>query len=120
MHFTKIIKPDFCLSDTAAAKDIIGRKVKIWHEGGVASTLYKVNDAEWPSEDIKQEANRSGWRTFKPKTGDIGTIVYIFPLKGSISQYIYLLKIRSYYVPMGCYYLTDIDKPDSYKQAELD
>jgi|GEM_PF-956463 len=112
------VKPDYCFKNTATAKDLIGKQVKIWHEGGIYSTLNEVKNTKWPSEDMKKRGGENGWGAFKPKAGDTGTIVHIFPNKGNANNNIYLLKVKDYYAPVGCYYLTDIDKPDSHKESE--
>lgn len=39
MHYQKVIKPDYCLKDSIDKKDVIGRPVKIWHEGGFFRAL---------------------------------------------------------------------------------
>lgn len=69
---------------------------------------------------MRQRGGRSGWDAFDPKAGDTGTIVNIFYNKGASHPYIYLLKIGQYYVPIGCGYVTDIDKPDMDQQAQQD
>lgn len=117
-NYKRIIKPDYCFKNTESAKGLTGKQVKIWHEGGIYPTLNEVKNTKWPSEDMKKRGGENGWGSFKPKPGDTGTIVHIFPNKGSANNNIYLLKIKDYYVPMGCYYLTDIDKPDSHKESE--
>ena len=120
MDYKRVIKPDYCLTDTADAKNVIGRRAKIWHEGGIYPTLNMVEKFKWPSEEMKKRGGQSGWGTFKPGAGDTGTIVHIFPNKGNVDKYIYLLKVKDYYVPIACSYVTDIDKLDIHKQSELD
>jgi hypothetical protein len=120
MDYKRVIKPDYCLKDSADAINLIGRQVKIWHEGGVYSTLNTIKKFKWPSEDVKKRGGQSGWGTFKPQAGDTGIIVQIYPDNGNVNKYIYLLKIRDYYVPLGCSYVTDIDKLDIHKQSVQD
>jgi hypothetical protein len=115
--FVEIEKPDYCSDDTFKIKSLIGRQAKIWHEGGVYSTM---NIGKWfkglPS-DWKLKGGENGWGNYKPKAGDTGTIVHIFNNEGNNNKYIYLIKIGDNYVPLGCYYLTDVNKPDDYEQA---
>jgi hypothetical protein len=120
MDYKSVIKPDYCLTDSAEAISLIGRQVKIWHEGGVYSTLNTIKKFKWPSEDMKKRGGQSGWGIFKPQAGDTGIVVQIFPDKGSVNKYIYLLEIKDYYVPLGCSYVTDIDKLDIHKQSVQD
>lgn len=120
MDYKSVIKPDYCLTDSAEAINLIGRRVKIWHEGGVYSTLNLSKTFKWPSEEMKKKGGQNGWGAFKPSGGDTGIIVQIFPDKGNVNKYFYLLKIKDYYVPLGCSYVTDIDKLDIHKQSELD
>jgi hypothetical protein len=113
--FIKTERPNYCAKDMA--KNLIGRQAKIWHGGGVYSTLnlgsfFKGLPAEW-----KAKGGKNGWGAFKPKAGDTGTIVHVFTENRSGSKSIYLLKTNNYYVPVGCYYLTDIEKSDSQKEA---
>lgn len=117
--FVKIEKPDYCSTDTIKIKSLIGRRAKIWHEGGIYSTMnigkrFKGLPSEW-----KLKGGENGWGNYEPKAGDTGTIVHIFNNEGNNNRYIYLLRIRDNYVPLGCYYLTDIDKPDDYEQTTL-
>jgi hypothetical protein len=118
--YQKVIKPGYCSNNTADIKNLIGQQVKIWHAGGVYSSLNKVGNIKWPSEEMKKRGGRNGWETFNPQAGDTGTIVHILPNKGSVQNHIYILKIKNYYVPIGCYYVTDVDKPDSHEQSEQD
>ena len=104
--FATIEKPDYCSKDTFKIKNLIGRKAKIWHEGGVYSTLNLSNAYNDLSNEIKTKGGKSGWGNYNPKAGDVGTIVHIFPEKENNSKYIYLLKIDDNYIPVGCYYLT--------------
>jgi len=120
MDYKRVDKPDYCLKDTAGAKNVIGRQVKIWHEGGIYPTLDIVKKIKWPSEEMRTRGGQSGWGAFTPEAGDTGTIVHVFPNRGNVNKYIYLLKVKDYYVPIGCSYVTDIDKPDIHKQSELD
>lgn len=120
MDYKRVVKPDYCLKDTAGAKNVIGRQVKIWHEGGIYPTLSMVKKFKWPSEEMRKRGGQSGWGAFTPEAGDTGTIVHVFPNRGNVNKYIYLLKVKDYYVPIGCSYVTDIDKPDIHKQSELD
>jgi hypothetical protein len=119
MSYIQFDKPDFCSSDTFKNKKLIGQQAKIWHEGGVYSTLNLGNvfnglPAEW-----KLKGGVNGWSNYTPKAGDIGTIIHIFTQKESVNKYIYLLKILDNYVPVACSYLTDPDKPDSHKAATI-
>ncbi len=117
INYVKIEKPNYCSNDTFKTKSLIGRQAKIWHEGGVYSTLNLGNSFKGLPADWKVKGGENGWGNYKPKAGDTGTIVHVFINKGSNNKYIYLLKIGNNYVPIGCYYLTDIDKPDDYEQA---
>ncbi|ACU60368.1 hypothetical protein [Chitinophaga pinensis] len=120
IHYSKTIKPDYCLKDSIDVKDVIGRPVKIWHEGGVFSTLDMSKKIKWPSEEIRKRGGQSGWGTFEPKAGDTGIVTHIFTEKSGVNKYIYLLKIQGNYVPVACSYITSVDLLDSHKQYEQD
>ncbi len=113
-------KPDFCNSLLQTEK-LIGKKVKIWHDGGVYSTLNKSKSFTFPSEKIKNLCGESAWKNFEPKTGDIGEIVYISPYEsgaGVTGKRIYILNIRGNYVGIACEYLTDTSKLDNNQEFE--
>lgn len=114
--------PEYCRQDSAQSVTIIGKKVKIWHEGGVYSTLNTDTAFSWPSSEAKTRGGENGWGHFRPKTGDIGIVVRVFTYPGNSPgrQFIYLLKIGEYYVPIDCFYITDIDKPDSDHMRDWD
>jgi hypothetical protein len=114
-----MLKPDFCARDSVRPKRIIGKKVRIWHEGGVYGRFNDVNNIKWPSDQLRGKGGISGWEGFTPKTGDTGIIVHIFRNAGTSSRYVYLLKIKGHYVPVGCESITDVGKLDSYQQSEL-
>jgi hypothetical protein len=113
--YVKTEKPSYCLKDSLYSNSIIGRKVKIWHDGGIYSTINTTSILKWPSEEIKSKSGKSGWKEFIPKAGDTGTVVYIFYDKKSRRDNIYLIKIRENYVPIGCNYLTDINQLDAFE-----
>jgi hypothetical protein len=93
---------DYCKTDSAATFALIGKQAKIDKEGGVYSTLNLSESLQWPSAEMKKLGGKSGWKKYKPATGDTGTIVHIFVDNGSTSKFIYLLKIKEIYVPVGC------------------
>lgn len=110
---------DFCKKDTAEAHIVnIGQKAKIWHEGGIYSSLASNKHIKWPSEEIKRKSNQFAWKK-TPKAGDIGTIVHVFPQKDNNPSYIYLLKFDNYYVPVHCGYLVHANQPDVNEQSQL-
>ncbi|HVU58639.1 MAG TPA: hypothetical protein VHD83_26450 [Puia sp.] len=112
-------QPDYCSYDPFKMKTFIGRRAKILHEGGVYSTLNETNTFKGLPEEWGRKGGQNGWNDYRPKAGDTGTIVHVFIEKGSnrrYSRYIYLLKIGDNYVPVGCSYLTDVDKLDSYER----
>lgn len=73
-----------------------------------------MKEIKWPSEKIRERGGQSGWGTFNPKVADI------FIDKMSVNNTIYLVKIKDYYVPVGCSYITSTDQPDSHEQSEQD
>lgn len=79
-----------------------------------------MKEIKWPSEKIRERGGQSGWGTFKPKAGDTGIVADIFIDKMSVNNTIYLVKIKDYYVPVGCSYITSTDQPDSHEQSEQD
>jgi hypothetical protein len=115
----RIEKPDYCSKDTLKIKNLIGRKAKIWHDGGIYQTLELSDAYDELTVEIKKKGGKSGWGSYIPKAGDTGTIVHIFSEKKNNLRYIYLLKIGENFIPVNCYYLTDINKPDNYEQSEI-
>jgi hypothetical protein len=112
--------PEYCRPDSAKSKTIIGRKVKIWHDGGVYSTFNTDSNFVSPSVEAKRRGGENGWGSFRPKTGDTGLIVHIFIYEGDRQKYVYLLKIGENYVPIQCFYVTDLDKPDAVHYSTWD
>ncbi|HWZ04444.1 MAG TPA: hypothetical protein VNX40_12595 [Mucilaginibacter sp.] len=110
---SKFQLPEYCRADSAKSKTLIGRRVKIWHDGGIYATLNTDSNFVWPSAEAKRRGGENGWGNFKPKTGDTGVVVHIFIYEGDRQKYVYLLKIKENYVPIGCFYVTDLDKPDA-------
>lgn len=87
-------------------KNLIGQKLKIYHNGGVYTTANGIDSKfiEWKNEEIKTKAGKSHWKNFEPETGDIGEVIQIGKTK--YDELIYILKIDSFYVPIKCNYLT--------------
>jgi hypothetical protein len=113
-------KPDFCDS-LLQTENLIGKKVKIWHDGGVYRTLNKSKSFTFPSEEIKKLCGESAWKGFEPETGDVGEIAYISPyMTGAVAsgKRIFILKIRGNYVGIACGYLTDTSKLDNNQEFE--
>ena len=86
--------------------NLIGKKLKIYHNGGIYSTSNGPDSKfiNWKDEKIKLEAGKSHWGNFEPKTGDVGEVIQIG--KSKFDEVIYVLKIGDYYVPIQCKYLT--------------
>jgi len=102
-------KTDYCKIDSAAAYALIGKSAQIAHDGGVYSTLNDSESLKWPSAEMRKLGGRSGWRKYKPAKGDTGTIVHVFLDSGSTSKFIYLLKVKDKYVPVGCGYIAEFE-----------
>ncbi|MBD1364490.1 hypothetical protein IDJ77_11780 [Mucilaginibacter sp. ZT4R22] len=102
-------KTDYCKIDSAAAFALIGKTAQIAHDGGVYSTLNDSESLKWPSAEMRKLGGRSGWKKYKPAKGDTGTIVHVFFDSGSTSKFIYLLKVKDKYVPVGCGYIAEVE-----------
>jgi hypothetical protein len=114
---TPSAKTNFC--DSLQGKHLVGTYAKIWNSGGVYDQLNEVEDFYFPTREMKKKGGMSGWGKFYPATGDTGQIVYATDGNGlGSAKIIYILKINDYYVPVGCGYLTDIDKPDNKEEFE--
>lgn len=112
-------KEDFCFKRNS--ENLIGQQVKIWSNGGIYTTINTSKSLKWPSEEIKEKSGENSWGDFYPQTGDTGTVVHVFEYdKGRVAsaKIIYLIKIGINYVPIGCGYLTTIDKLDKHEEAE--
>jgi hypothetical protein len=112
-------KPDFCAHDTLKSQRLIGRKAKIWHEGGIYSTLNVGNAFTGLPVEWKLKGGVNGWDNYAPKAGDTGTIVHIFTQEEHFDRPVYLIKILDNYVPVGCSYVTDCDKLDSHEESSV-
>lgn len=113
-------KPDFCDS-LLQTENLIGSYVKIWHEGGIYSTLNESKNFPFPSKKIKKLCGRSAWNNFHPKTGDIGEVVFISEYEpGAVrsGKRTYILKIKNNYVGIACGYLTDTTMLDNEQEFE--
>jgi hypothetical protein len=108
----KVDKSEYCRADSAKSASLIGRKVKIWDAGGIYANFNTDLNFKWPSAGARQRGGENGWGNYKPKTGDTGTIVWVFLYRGDRQKYVYLIKVGDNFVPIGCYYVTDLDKPD--------
>jgi hypothetical protein len=106
-------KPDYCSKDSLESKSIIGRQVKIWGTGGVYSSLNNAKGFKFPTKEIKRKSGTSGWGSYYPKAGDLGTIVSVFRHTTQKTTWIYLIQVDDNYVPIWCHYLTDIDLQDA-------
>jgi NOL1/NOP2/fmu family ribosome biogenesis protein len=87
-------------------KKLVGKKLKIYHIGGIFSTANGINSdfIEWINDDVKLRAGKSNWNDFEPQNGDIGEVIQVGKTK--YDEIIYILKIQDYYVPIKCSYLT--------------
>lgn len=115
---TYITKPKDSLDLCNPDSKLIGKKLKIYHNGGIYENS-NGNDSKfikWENDDIKIKAGKSYWGNFEPKTGDIGEVIQIGKTK--YDEVIYILKINSFYVPIQCKYLTQENNYSSDEQFE--
>ena len=110
-------KPEYCKWSRVEIKGLIGKKLKIWHEGGVYPTLNTSDNYKWPSINMKVKGGESGWNNYTPKAGDSGVVVHFFTNRGSPHKYIIVLDIKGNYVPVGCNYLTQTNKWDIHERS---
>jgi hypothetical protein len=112
-------KDDYCTKNNGQER--VGQKIKIWGKGGIYTDANKSNFLKWPSEEIKSKSGQNAWGDFYPQTGDTGTIIHVFEFDDQMvasSKIIYLLDIKGNYVPIGCGYLTTIDRMDENQEHE--
>ena len=98
---------------------LVGKKLKIYHAGGVYSTSNNSDFINWKNDEIKQQAGKSYWKDYEPKIGDIGEIVQLALSKHN--DIIYILNVNGYYVPISCSYLTEtqnLDVDELFKKRE--
>lgn len=105
---------DFC-GKLKKVKPLKGTFAKIWHNGGIYSTLNGSDNIKWPNSEIKKIAGNEYWKDFEPQIGDIGEIIFV--TKSKYKEIIYILKIKDYYVPIKCSYLVNTNSLDV-KEAE--
>ncbi len=105
---------DFC-GKLKKVKPLEGTFAKIWHNGGIYSTLNGSDNIKWPNSEIKKLAGKEYWKDFEPQIGDIGEIIFV--TKSKYKEIIYILKIKDYYVPIKCSYLVNTKSLDV-KEAE--
>lgn len=113
---TYITKPLDSLDLCNPNSKLVGKSLKIYHNGGIYETSNgkDSNFIDWTNDDIKIKAGKSYWGNFEPKTGDIGEVIQIGKTK--YNEIIYILKIDSFYVPIQCKYLT---QENNYSSDEL-
>jgi hypothetical protein len=102
-------KIDYC-GKLNSVKELIGQEVKIWHNGGIFSTLNGSDIIKWPNDEIKKIAGKEYWDGYEPQIGDIGKIVFVS--KSKYKEIIYILKIKDYYVPIKCSYIVSPESLD--------
>ncbi|MBW1296359.1 hypothetical protein [Aquimarina litoralis] len=100
---------DFC-GKLKKVKPLEGTFAKIWHNGGIYSTLNGSDHIKWPNSEIKKIAGKEYWKDFEPQIGDIGEIIFV--TKSKYKEIIYILKIKDYYVPIKCSYLINTKSLD--------
>ncbi len=100
---------DYC-GKLNSVKELIGQKVKIWHNGGIFSTLNGSDNIKWPNDEVKKIAGKKYWNGYEPQIGDIGEIVFVS--KSKYKEIIYILKIKDYYVPIKCSYIVNLESLD--------
>ena len=95
-------RTDLCDLKQKEIRLAIGETFKIYHTGGVYSTINVSDQYTWPSETIKSKSGHNGWGSYVPKAGDIGELTHVFESKSKYHPYILLLKINDLYVPVSC------------------
>ncbi len=113
---------DYC-GKLKTVVNLIGQKAKIWHNGGIYSTLNGSDNIEWPNEEMKKIAGKEYWNEFEPQIGDIGEIVFVS--KSKYKEIIYLLKVKEYYVPIKCSYVVsptsfDVNEAEQKRWDEIE
>lgn len=106
---------DFC----KPADNLIGKKFKIYHNGGVYSNANgeKSTAFDWEDDKVKITAGKSHWGNYEPQTGEIGELVQI--RKTKYNDIVYILKINEHYVPVGCWYIiqaSNLSEDELYKE----
>jgi len=107
-------KNDLCKKRNG--KKFIGQSLKIWDNGGIYPTINTGDHLDWPSVELKQKAGENHWGNYSPEAGDTGKVIHIFERdKGRVAsaELIYLLEVKGNFVPIGCGYLTTLDRMDS-------
>lgn len=102
-------KIDYC-GELKIVKELIGQKVKIWHNGGIYSSLNGSDNIKWPNDEIKKIAGKEYWNGYEPQIGEIGEIVFVS--KSKYNEIIYILKIKDNYVPIKCSYIVSPESLD--------
>lgn len=102
-------KIDYC-GKLKNVENLIGQKVKIWHDGGIYRSINGTDRIKWPNEEIKKVAGKEFWNDFDPKIGDIGEIVHVS--KSKHKEIFYILKIKDNYVPILCSYIVSTESLD--------
>jgi hypothetical protein len=107
---------DFCKPNN----NLIGKKLKIYHNGGIYSTANEKGSKfiNWKNEEIRIKAGKSHWGNYEPKTGEIGEVIQIENTK--YNEIVYILKVGTYYIPIKCSYLTqenNLSSDDQYNES---
>lgn len=112
-------KGDFCSKQNG--RERVGQKVKIWNNGGIYTSINLSDNLEWPNTDIKNKSGQNYWGKYYPQSGDTGTIIHVFKYddgRVASAKRIYLLDINGNYVPIGCGYITTVDRMDENEESE--
>lgn len=102
-------KIDYC-GELKIVQELIGHKVKIWHNGGIYSSLNGRDYINWPNDEIKKIAGKEYWNGYEPQIGEVGEIIFIS--KSKYNELIYILKIKDNYVPITCSYIVSLESLD--------
>jgi len=115
---TYITKPTDSLDLCNPESKLVGKSLKIYHNGGIYETVNgkDSNFIDWKNDEIKIKAGKSYWGNFEPKIGDVGEVIQIGKTK--YDEIIYVLKIDSFYVPIQCKYLAQENNYSSDKLFE--
>lgn len=117
--YDKFSKDDFCgIGDTSM---IIGMKMKIWHEGGVYTSIGDSRIDYFGNIELQRKARKSQWEDgFLAKAGMVGVVLAVskFNPGNARSGYrILLLDIDGNIVAIGCGYIVEGNEMDHLEES---
>lgn len=77
----------------------IGKRYRIIDVGNIYDLINQTDCLQWPSDEMRRLGGSSGWDSYYPANGEIGTLVHV-TRHCDTRESILVLQIGPYYVPL--------------------